>query len=424
MILASVVLAASIDRAVNEFMAATKTPGVAVTIVQNDRIVYAKGFGTTSLEGGAPVTADTLFQIGSLTKVFTAATLLSLASDGKVDLGAPAGRYVPGLRPAMAGLTTSELLSHTSGLKDEPAEYGSHDERDFAQYPLTWTESYAMLPPGTTFSYSNPGYTLAGLIAQQASGKSFPDLVDERVFKPLGMTRSTFRQAMAMTYPMAIGHRGARGEAATVVRPMAEDTRHWPAGYVYSSANDLARFAIAFLQGRFTELAKPRVEVANDLEPAHYGYGLFLETYHGVPTVWHAGDMPGFTAMMRIMPAEKLALIVLANRQGIRPDPILDALLDVKPPPASSQPAIPMTAEEMQSYVGRYSNRFSIDVFVRDGKLWIRRPDGEHAMEKIGEHRFTTDPERKFRPAELEIYPTYVSMWVWAFAKERASPAR
>jgi CubicO group peptidase (beta-lactamase class C family) len=232
------------------------------------------------------------------------------------------------------------------------------------------------------------------------------------------MNRSTFRPTLAMTYPMAIGHRGARGEPPAVVRPMAEDTRHWPAGYVYSSANDLARFAIAFLQGRFDELAKPRAEVANDLEPAQYGYGFFLETYHGVPTVWHGGDMPGFTAMMRIMPAEKLALIVLANRQGLRPDPILDALLDVKPPPAVSQHAIAMPPEEMQSYVGHYSNRFTVDVFIRDGKLFIRRPDGEKALEKIAEHRFTTDPERKFRPAELEIYPTYLSMWVWAFAKE------
>jgi hypothetical protein len=78
-----------------------------------------------------------------------------------------------------------------------------------------------------------------------------------------------------------------------------------------------------------------------------------------------------------------------------------------------------MSAEEMQRYVGRYTNRFPIEVFVRDGKLWIRRPDGEHVLEKIGEHRFTTDPERKFRPAELEIFPTYVNMWVWAFSRAR-----
>jgi CubicO group peptidase (beta-lactamase class C family) len=418
MILATVALAASLDRAVNEFMAATKTPGMAIAVVQGDQIVYAKGFGTTAVDDGAAVKPDTLFQIGSLTKMFTAATLLALAADGKVDLDAPASRYISGLNEAIGRLTAAQLLSHTSGLKDEPAEYGSHDERDFAEYPRTWPATYAMLPPGTTFSYSNPGYSLAGLIAQQVGGKSFPDLVEERVFKPLGMNRSTFRPTVAMTYPVAIGHRGPRSEPATVVRPIAEDTRHWPAGYVYSSANDLARFAIAFLQGRFAELAKPRAEVANDLEPAQYGYGLFLETYHGVPTVWHAGDMPGFTAMMRIMPAEKLALIVLANRQGLRPDPILDALLDVKPPQTPSQAAIAMRAEEMQSYVGHYSNRFPVDVFIRDGKLFIRRPDGEHGLEKVGEHRFTTDPERKFRPAELEIYPTYLSMWVWAFAKK------
>ncbi len=340
-------------------------------------------------------------------------------------LDAPIGRVVSGLDPSIMSVTAAQLLSHTAGLKDEPAEYGSHDERAFTEYPRSWRASYVILPAGTTFSYSNPGYTLAGLVAQEAAGKPYAELVEEHVFKPLGMTHSTFRPTVAMTFPLAVGHRGARGEAATVVRPMAEDTRHWPAGYVYTSANDLARFATAFLQGRFPELAKPRADVPNDLEPAQYGYGLFLETYRGVPTIWHAGDMPGFTAMLRILPAEKLALIVLANRQGVRPDPILDALIHARAPAnVEAQAALPMSAAEMESYVGRYNNRFPIELFVRDGKLWLRRPDGEHAVEKIGEHRFTTDPSRKFRPAEFEIHPAtaqhaaYVEMFVWAFAKE------
>lgn len=415
----SAVAVDSIDAAVRDFMSATKTPGVAVAVVRGDAIVYAKGFGVVSLETTTAVTPDTLFQIGSLTKVFTAATLVSLARDGKLLLDAPAGKYVSGLNPAIARLTAAQLMSHTAGLKDEPAEYGSHDEGAFAEYPRSWSAAYAILPPGTTFSYSNPGFTLAGLIAQEAAGKPYAELVQERVFAPLGMTHSTFKPTVAMTFPLAIGHRGARGETATVVRPMAEDTRHWPAGYIYTSANDLARFAIALLNdGKLGELTKPRVEVANDLEPAHYGYGLFLETYRGIPTIWHAGDMPGFTAMLRVLPTEHLALVVLANRQEVRPDPILDALLGTRPKPApTAQAPIAMSAAEMESYVGRYVNRFEVELFVRDGKLSLRRPDGEHAVEKIGEHRFTTDPARTFRPAEFEIYPTYVNMFVWAFVK-------
>ena len=421
----------SIDAAARQFMSNTKTPGVAVAIVRGSDVVYAKGFGVASLDAPSPVTADTLFQIGSLTKVFTAATILSLAAQGKIRLDVPVGNYVSGLNPSIARLTASQLLSHTAGLKDEPAEYGSHDERAFAEYPRSWTSAYAILPPGTTFSYSNPGFTLAGLMAQETAGKPFPQLVEERVFTPLSMKHSTFRPTVAMTFPLAIGHRGARGETPAVVRPMAEDTRHWPAGYIYTSANDLARFTIALLHDKaFHDLMTPRVEVSNELEPARYGYGLFLETYRGIPTAWHGGDMPGFTAMMRVLPGEDMALIVLANRQAVRPDPILDALLEAlhrAPQSAApkSQPAIPMTAAEMKTYAGRYVNRFPIELFVRDGRLWVRRPDDEHAVEKIGEQRFTTDPARTFRPAEFEIFPAtaqrpaYVNMFVWAFVKEQ-----
>jgi CubicO group peptidase (beta-lactamase class C family) len=97
-------------------------------------------------------------------------------------------------------------------------------------------------------------------MVQEAARAPFPQLVEERVFTPLGMKHSTFQPTVAMTFPLAIGHRGARGEAPAVVRPMAEDTRHWPAGYIYTSANDLARLAIALLHGDkvFHDLMTPR----------------------------------------------------------------------------------------------------------------------------------------------------------------------
>src|SRR5712692_2249909 len=197
----------SIDAAARQFMSNTKTPGVAVAIVRGSDVVYAKGFGVASLDAPSPVTADTLFQIGSLTTVFTAATILSLAAQGKIRLDVPVGNYVSGLNPSIARLTASQLLSHTAGLKDEPAEYGSHDERAFAEYPRSWTSAYAILPPGTTFSYSNPGFTLAGLMVQEAAGEPFPQLVEERVFTPLSMKHSTFRPTVAICPVLSLARR-------------------------------------------------------------------------------------------------------------------------------------------------------------------------------------------------------------------------
>ena len=158
------------------------------------------------------------------------------------------GRYVNGLRPALSGVTTAQLLSHTAGLKDEPAEFGLHDEGSLADYARSWTDEHALFPPGQVFSYSNSGMALAGLVAQEATGRPFADLMDERLFKPLGMVRATFRPTVAMTYPLAVGHRLVDAKPV-VVRPLADDARLWPAGTAYASARELARFVVAFLNG-------------------------------------------------------------------------------------------------------------------------------------------------------------------------------
>lgn len=446
---------ATLDSAARAFIARTRTPGLALAVVIGDSSVYATGFGVATLDttgrgGGARVTPETLFQLGSLTKPFTAALAATLADDGRLALDAPVGRYVTGLAPALARVTTAQLLSHSAGIRHETAEYGSHDEGAFGAYARSWTARYAMLPPGLAFSYSNPGFTLAGLVAQEAGGRSYAELMQTRVFDPLGMRSATFRPTVAMTYPLAVGHRGAPSgapngapaEMPSVVRPLADDTRHWPAGYMYASARDVARFAAAFLSGGRLDgrqalapgvvraMQTPRVEVPTELEPAHYGLGLFLETYRGIPTVWHAGDMPGYTAMLRMLPAQRVAVVALLNRQGVRPDPLLDATLvalGMMPDstPARPQPLLPTSAAELAARTGRYTNAFTVEVRARDGRLFVDRPGGEAALYRIGPDRFTTDSTRRFRPAELEIVPArngkpaYLSMWVWSFAKER-----
>ena len=126
---------------------------------------------------------------------------------------------------------------------DEPDEFGPQGEDGLGAYPRTWTSEYCLLPPGRAFSYSNSGYALAGLALQEAEKKPFADVMRARVLDPLGMTRTTFRPTEAMTWPLAVGHRRDKEGKFTVVRPLANDARLWPAGTLYSSANEMARFA-------------------------------------------------------------------------------------------------------------------------------------------------------------------------------------
>ena len=384
-----------------------------------------------------------LFQIGSMTKMFTAAELVTLAEEGKVKLDAPIGDYVEGTSPALARITAHQLLSQTSGIVDQPAEYGSQDESALADFVHSWKESeYCLLPPGRIFSYSNPGYSLAGFLVQQVGGKSYADLMVESVFKPLGMNQTTFRPTVAMTFPIAVGHSESEQKKLVVVRPFAQDTRYLPAGYIYTSIDDLSRFAIAFvndgkLDGKevlhpdvIRKMSQSYIDIPTDPVwiDSRYGYGLFLHMYRGVKLLEHVGSMPGFVAEIWMVPEKKGAVIVLANKEG-RPftktmDKALELLTTLQtidsPRP---KPNIPITEQEMNQYAGTYHNRWDVEVAVRDGKLILKRFGSEIELSKVGPNRFSM-PASNGKSEEILIFPSasdspgFLQMFIWGFKKQ------
>jgi CubicO group peptidase (beta-lactamase class C family) len=430
---------ARMERAVRAEMAARGIPGVALALVRGDSVVYARGFGVASAETGEPVTPEMLFQVGSATKMLTGALVASLAEEGMLSLDAPVGTYVSGLHPAIARLTLHQLLSNSGGMKDEAGGDGLHEEAALLAYARGRTEADLALPPGAVFSYSNPGFALAGLAAQEVAGQPFAELARERLFAPLGMARTTFRPLEALTHPAARGHAGSDG-GPRVVRPYADDTRIRPAGYAWSSAAEMARFARALLGGRIDgrqvipvraveRMAARHVAVPNVFDQASYGYGLFVGRYRGEPSAWHDGQMPGFGAFVRVLPGRGLGVVVLMNREGVRPDAIegvaFDALGVLAPPPDPPRPApeLAMTAEEMAGYAGRYVNRWTVELFVRDGALFRRWVGQEQRVYKVRPHRFTVDPARANPALEFDIVPAegdrpaYVHLFLWALPR-------
>lgn len=438
----------ALDSAVLEELQSTDTPGAAVVVVDGEHVVYARGFGVANVETGSPVTPDTVFQIGSMTKSFTAAAVVALAEEGKLDLQAPVGTYVPGLSPRLARVTTHQLLTHTAGILDEPDEYGLHDESALGAYVRSWGDAYCLFAPGEVFSYSNSGMALAGLVLEEAGVEPYATQVAKRLFAPLGMAHTTFQPLVAMTYTLAVGHRSRGAEKPEVIRPLGEDWRLVPAGGIWSTANDLARFAIALLhEGRLEgKQVLPAAVVAKVLEPRvavpvvpgdfRYGYGVIFETHDGVRTAGHEGTMPGYLAMLRMSLEHRVAIIVLANREG----PPLDrtvarafelALGDrlgagsrpVEPAPAP----LPMIVEEMSRYVGSYAqpHRWTIELDARDGALVLRQFGTESKVTKVGDGRFSfTDPRGERQLFELggrdaAGRPEYLRMFLWAFARVR-----
>ncbi len=233
-----------LEKTISDELAATKTPGASFAIVSGDKVIFVKGFGTTSAEGGNRVAPETLFRMGSTTKMFTAAALAGLADAQKIKLDAPIGNYLKNLPLRVSALTAHRLLSQSSGLRDLPPTVFSNDDAGLGQNIRAWKDDVFFTAPDKIYSYSSANYWLAGFLAEEIYGKPYPDVLAETIFKPLGMTRSTIRPMEAMTFPLALGHQVQNG-AASVIRPIDNNSAKYPGGSMFSSANELARFASA-----------------------------------------------------------------------------------------------------------------------------------------------------------------------------------
>lgn len=410
-----------LDAIVNEELRASVTPGAAVAVVEGDRVIFAKGYGVASVETGAAVSPDMLFRLGSTTKMMTAAALVSLAEEGKLDLRKPVGAYLPWLPRGLAALTAHQLLTHTAGLKDEAPMNGSHDDEALETRIRGWTDEFIAFEPGRIYSYSNPGYTLAGLLLEKVGGKPYADMMAERVFTPLGMKRTSLRPLIAMTYPLAQGHR-ATGGKAEVIRPAADYAGGWPSGSVFTSVEDFSRFTIAFMNGGKIEgkqalaaaiiakMSEPYVDTYGP-DDSRYGYGLTIGDYRGVHMLSHGGSREGYGSSVRMAPERRIAVIVLGNRSGSglpkTTDAAVDLALGLGPKPEEKpRPPISMTAAEMAHYVGTYrAGEQSVELFERSGKLYLRQGQTEAEVTKTGEHRFTFAASSGARPVFFALVP-------------------
>ena len=441
---------AKAEAAIRAEMAKAGIPGAAVAVVVGDTVVWARGFGVANAETGAPVTPDTLFQIGSVTKSFTAAALLTAASQGAIALDKPVATYVSGLTPCVGAPTLTQLLSHTGGIIDEPDEFGPQGEEGLGAYQRTWTNEYCLLPPGRAFSYSNSGFSLAGLALQEVDKKPFADVMRARVLAPLGMTRTTFRPMEAMTWPLAVGHRKAKEGKFEVVRPLANDARLWPAGTLYSSANEMARFVMALMNDGKVDgkqvlpagvATKMRVEAARiPTTGERYGQGLFLNT----DGAGHGGTMTGYVAQYSVDPDNHVGVVVLTNGDNANPAPIAAAVRPAaiaiagKREPVvvdgggtspvvdigGTAPAASLSPALAEGYVGRYSNprRFSVEVTRSGTVLTLKRAGRDLTMDYVAPGRFMVAlPRGGTETIIFGLGPDgradYLQMNVWALAR-------
>ena len=307
-------------------LARWKVPGMQVA-TWKDGEVRTASFGTANLETGQAVTDGTVFQIGSITKVFTATAVMQLVDTWKLELDAPVTRYLPDFRlstqQATEALTVRHLLTHTGGFwGDDFTDYGVGDDA-LGKAVAALRGVRQLTAPGELWFYCNAGFQVLGRLLEVAYGKSAEDVIRDRVLKPLAMERSTFRVDEAITNPVALGYNTITTDEPEVARPYAITRAMAPAGTIMGTTTDLLKFAAFHLgdgmagerrvlsTAALAAMQKPQVESAN--MASHWGLGWWLQEAGGVRTIGHGGSTNGHRALLTICPERRFAVAILTN---------------------------------------------------------------------------------------------------------------
>lgn len=383
---------------------ASLATGASVAVLDHGQIVFAEGFGSADPESDVPVTPDTLFQIGSNTKMYTAAALLRRVDDGTLTLDDTVAALVPELQPRdgiagpadTAGVTLHRLLSQQSGFADVLDWGGSPDDAALDAYWSTTYGANAMLaPPGTFWSYSNPNYGIAGTIEERvdADGRAWPDIVEQDILAPLGMDRTYARKDeveadgdYALSYGYRVTRNGLAGPGPVTMDQMDDAASVRPAGLLWSTPSQLLRFADFLMHGNAAVLSDASRaalvgEQVNTLyaeDDQWYGYGMMVDRsialedgVHRVPLWEHGGNTLSMTCGWYALPDQDWAIAVLSNGYGDdftgSVAAAVASLVDVGP----AEPYVAPTVDtsRLDDFVGTYQSQANVGTLVvsRDG---------------------------------------------------------
>jgi CubicO group peptidase (beta-lactamase class C family) len=364
------------------------TSGAAVLVAREGKIVFQGGFGFADIEKKSPITPETKFRIGSISKQFTAAAVLRLAEQGKLSLDDSLDKYFPDF-PHAGEVKLRHLLTHTSGLHsytDKPDFIGRVKEPIEPARLIEWFQRDPPdFAPGKGFHYNNSAYFLLGEIVAKVSGKSFADHLQETIFEPLGMKDTGIYVNSAPPAGMANGYSFANEK----LEPGLDWDMSWAggAGALYSTVGDLFRWNEALFGGRVLnetsfQGATTPVELPATVDGMNYGYGLMMLRVKRLPAIGHGGGLNGWSTYLLRFPEQRCTVVVLTNAlpqpPKLSPSAIANALAEqllaeeIKklPPLAEDKSIDPKTFAD---YVGRFDYKSAImTVTVEEDALFAQ----------------------------------------------------
>ncbi|HET7621750.1 MAG TPA: serine hydrolase domain-containing protein [Gemmatimonadaceae bacterium] len=381
------------------------SPGCALGVSRDGETVYQRGYGMSNLEHAIAITPPSIFHVASISKQFTAFSILLLEQDGKLSVNDDVRKYIPELQSYGKTITIDHLLHHTSGLRDQWSLLGLADWRDDDLITeddvlrVVTRQKELNFEPGAEYLYSNTGYTLLAVIVKRVSGKSLRDFADERIFKPLAMTSTHFHDDHTMIVPgRTQAYEPRRGGGWRISIPVFDT---YGATSLFTTVGDLLKwernFADAKVGGTALIAKFTTAGTLGDGTPISYARGVVVGKYRGLATVGHSGADAGYRADVVRFPDQRLAVAAFCNLANINPSELTRRVAAVylgdRMLPDSAGPApkaIAISAGKLARYAGVYLNPSTDDVWRLQlrGDTLIIQTGGGVPLTPVGTDRF------------------------------------
>ncbi|MGH7680274.1 MAG: serine hydrolase domain-containing protein [Gemmatimonadaceae bacterium] len=411
------------DSLVFTYLAESRAPSASFAVIRgNDTLAYG-AHGLANVDAWRAPTATTIYEIGSITKQFTAAAIMKLVDQGRVKLDDDVSKYVPQFPLQGKKVSIRQLLNHTSGIHSYTSSPGWaktwNDELSpdaIVRFVAADTFDFA---PGTAYRYNNTGYVLLGMVIERASGQKYANYLDAQFFKPLGLRQTSYCPSKTSDPAFALGYsKGPNGTSSNVRAQFLHLSHPFSAGALCSTVGDLVKWQRALDGGKVVSPASytlmTTADSLNSGRKINYGFGLVPGVFNGHKTVSHTGGIPGFATAATYVPDDSLSIVVFTNIDSESPNRLVQNLLRVaygeapvgRGAATATQAAAPvLSAADRDAIVGNYvfqlpgGQTLPIKFFV-DGTRLMGQAQGQGANEirYLGNYVFGVefDPALRF----------------------------
>ena len=368
--------------------ASSNEPGLAVRIEQSGELIFTDAIGIADIKSREPLKVEHVFQIGSVTKQFTAAAILQLSEHNKLSLQNTLGDFIPDIPTEYSMLTIESVLSHTSGLPNYNTDVRVRHHwgkfKPINEVIERVSQTPLLAEPGSAYSYSNTGYLLLGKVIEVASGLTYSEYLQQHIFSPLGMVNSFVITEGETTEKIVKGYTAAGINPSENRNPEVVD-RSWiyAAGAVASTLKDMSRWHQGLISGKIISAENYQLMTTktrlNNGETVNYGFGFDVYPISNQPSYSHQGQVPGFMAWSIYFPQSDLFATAFSNNDSVHPGPaLLDLIarqLHLSPAPITNE----RNAERAKALIGKYqgADETVMTITFDNGQLYAKSGKGE-----------------------------------------------